>query len=104
MVFKTVIHRHTVNPQFDQNFVFQNLTPDCLEKKSIVYVALFVFVCVCMCVRGVRISVQICVCVGDRMHNVISLTLALDKTFSAGYNYTARMKMVLPPAPNNRVM
>jgi hypothetical protein len=48
VVFKTVIHRHTVNPQFDQNFVFQNLTPDCLEKKSIVYVALFLCVCVCV--------------------------------------------------------
>ena len=79
VVFKTVIHRHTVNPQFDQNFVFQNLTPDCLEKKSIVYVALFV--CVYVCVRGVRISVQIRVCVGDGMHNVIALILALDKLF-----------------------
>ena len=38
VVFKTVILRHTVNPQFDQNFVFHDVTPDCLEKKSLTYV------------------------------------------------------------------
>lgn len=63
MVFKTVILRHTLNPHFDQNFVFPNLTPDCLERKSLVYDLVCVCVSECVFVR----SGSACACVGDGM-------------------------------------